>query len=78
MIKLSSKNQKKQTYSDKTWWEHEDFLHWVAEFKNEPTKYRYKICQKANILSNMAIGTLKIHLKGPFHEADAKKIKNFF
>ena len=26
----------------------------------------------------MGIGTLKIHLKGPSHEANEKKIKNFF
>ena len=26
----------------------------------------------------MGIGALKIHLKGPSHEANAKKIKNFF
>ena len=25
----------------------------------------------------MGIGALKIHLKGPSHEANAKKIKNF-
>ena len=75
---MSSKDKKKQTYFDKTWLEHEDFSQWVAEVKNEPTKYRCKICHKTNGLSNMGIGALKIHLKGPSHEANAKKIKNFF
>ena len=74
---MSSKD-KKQTYFDKTWLEHEDILQWVAKVKNEPTKYRCKICHKTNGLSNMGIGALKIHLKGPSHEANAKKIKNFF
>ena len=38
--------------------------------------YGCKICHKTNRLSNMRIGTLEIHLKGPSHEANAKKIKN--
>ena len=75
---MSSKVKKKQTYFDKTWLGHEDFSQWVAEVKNEPTKSRCKICHKTNGLSNMGIGALKIHLKGPSHEANAKKIKNFF
>ena len=58
--------------------EHKDFSQWVAEVKNEPTKYRCKICHKTNGLSNMGIGALKIHLQGPSHEANAKKITNFF
>ena len=74
---MSSKD-KKQTYFDKTWLEHEDILQWVAKVKNEPTKYRCKICHKTNGLSNMGIGSLKVHLKGPSHEANAKKIKIFF
>ena len=36
---MSSKDKKKQTYFDKTWLEHEDFLQWVVEVKNEPTNY---------------------------------------
>ena len=39
---MSSKNKKKQTYFDKTWLEHEDFLQWVAVVKNEPTMYDVK------------------------------------
>ena len=53
------------------------FLSWVAEVKNESTKYECKICYKKNELSNMGIGALKIHLKGPSHEANATKMKNF-
>ena len=75
---MSSKDKKKQTYFDKTWLENEEFSQWVDEVKNEPTKYRCKICHKTNGLSNMGIGSHKIHLKGPSHEANAKKIKNFF
>ena len=80
LIKMNSKVKKKQTYFDKTWLEHEDFQEYVAEVKNEPTKYRCKICHNTNglWLSNMGIGALKIHLKGPAHEANTKKIKNFF
>ena len=75
---MSSKDKKKQTNFDKTCLEHEDISQWVAEVKNEPTKYRCKISHKTNELSNMGIGALKIHLTGPSHEANAKKIKNFF
>ena len=75
---MSSKDKKKQTYFDKTWLEHEEFLRWVAEVKNEPTKCRCKICHKTNGLSNIGNGTLKIHLKGTSHEANAKKVKNSF
>ena len=78
LIKVGSKDKKKQTYFDKTWLEHGDFLQGVAEVKNEPTKYRCKICHKTNGLSNMGIGAPKIFLQGPSHEANAKKIKNFF
>ena len=73
-----SKDKKKQTCFDKAWLEHEDFSQWSAKVKNEPTKYRCKIYHKANGLSNVAIGALKVHLKGPSHEANAKKIRNFF
>ena len=59
---MSSKDKKKQACFDKTFWEHEDFLQWVAEVKSEPTKYRCKICFKTNGLSNMGIDALKIHL----------------
>ena len=72
------KDKKKQTYFDKTWLEHDDFLQWVAEVKNEPTKYRCKICHKTNGLSTMWIGAIKIHLKDPSHVANVKRIKNFF
>ena len=75
---MSSTDKKKQTYFDKAWLEHEDFSQWVAEVKNELTQYRCTTRHKTNGLSNMGIGTLKIHLKGPSHEANAKKIKNFF
>ena len=63
LIKTNSKDKKKQTYFDKTWLEHEDFSCWVAEVKNEPTKYRCKTCHKTNGLSNMGIDALKIHSK---------------
>ena len=33
---------------------------------------------RKNGLSNMGIGFLKIHLNGPSHGANAKKIKNIF
>ena len=57
LIKMNSKDKKKQTYFDKTWLEHEDFQEYVAEVKNEPTKYRCKICHNTNglWLSNMGI-----------------------
>ena len=58
-------------------WTMRTFLSWVAEVKNESTKYECKICHKKNELSNMGIGALKIHLKGPSHEANPKKMKNF-
>ena len=74
---MSSKDKQKQTCFDKTWLEHEDVSQWKAGVKNEPTKYRCKICHKTNGLSNMGIGALKIHLKGPSHEANAKIVKNF-
>ena len=75
---MSSKDKKKQTCFDKTWLEHEDFSQWVAEVKNEPTKYRCKICHKTNGVSNIGIGALKIHLKGSCHEANAKKKLRIF
>ena len=74
LIKMTWKDKEKQTYFDKTWLEHQDFSQWVAEVKNEPTKYKCKVCHKANGLSNMGIGALKIHLKGPSHEANAKNL----
>ena len=75
---MSSKDKKKQTCFDKTWLEQKDLSQWVAKFKSDPTKYRCRICYRTNGLSNMGIGSVKIHRKAPSREANAKKIKNSF
>ena len=59
---MNAKDKKKHTCSDKTCLGDKDFLHQIAEVKNEHRNYSCKICHKTN---------------EPKHEASAKKIKNF-
>ena len=74
---MGSKDKKKQTYFDKIWLEHGDFLQGVAEVKNEPTKYRCKICHKTNGLSNMGIGAPKFISKVPLMKLMQRKLRIF-
>ena len=68
----------KQTYFVQVWLEHPEFSKWIAEVKNDNTKYRCKVCHKMKKLSNMGEGALKVHEDTEVHKGNVKKIQNFF
>ena len=72
---MSSKDKKRQTYFDKTWLELEDFSHWVAEVKNDPTNYRCKICHKTNGIWELVL--LKFISKVPLMKLMQRKLRIF-
>ena len=62
----------KRTYFVQAWLEHPEFSKWIAEVKNDNTKYRCKVCHKTNKLSNMGEGALEVHEDTEVHKTHFK------
>lgn len=62
--KTATKRKLKRTYFNTNWLNQYD---WIAEVKDDRTKFRCNVCNKNYTLSNMGVAALLKHIGGKFY-----------